>query len=192
MKISQQVTGIGLLTQFGQKRYSKGFTLLELLVTLVIGFVLLSVGIPAIGSFIGNNRITTQANKFTKTIVLARSEAVKRKLPVAICSSTDLATCADSTDWSIGWIVFTDEAGTKGVLDETDTLLLSQAGLQGESSFTADVSSVRYRNTGAVESFVNINYTLSARNCSGYQERAISIRPQGYSTVKKIFCNSEE
>jgi len=189
MKKAQRFSGFGLLKRIGYMKYEKGFTLIELMVTLAIGFILLAVGIPAVGSLIGNNQITTQANKFTKSIVLARSEAVKRRVPVVICSSTDQATCAESNDWSTGWIVFTDDDGDEGVLDDTDTLLLSRSGLDGNSAFTTNVNFVRYRNTGAVEGAGSIDYTLSAGNCHGKQMRSISIRPQGYSSVQIKSCD---
>jgi len=186
---ARRLVGFGLLKRIGQMNYSKGFTLVELMTTLAIGFILIAVGIPAVGSLIGNNQITTQANKFTKSIVLARSEAVKRRVPVVICSSTDQATCSESNDWSTGWIVFTDDDGDEGVLDDTDTLLLSLSELEGNSAFTTNVNFVRYRNTGAVESAGDIDYILSAGNCHGSQKRSISIRPQGYSSVQKMSCD---
>lgn len=191
IKADRRSSGSRLLSSYRQNKFSGGFTLVELMVTLAIGFVLIAVGMPAIGSLLGDSRVTTQTNKFTKTIILARGEAVKRKMSVAVCSSTDQASCADSNDWSTGWIVFTDDSGTKGALDDTDTLLFSQDGLNGNSSFTTGVNSFRYLNTGTVEGAQNIDYTLSSESCSGTQKRVISIRPQGYLTVQKTACESE-
>jgi len=159
------------------------------MVTLGIATTFLTLTVPSMNWIVNNNRVAGMANDFVKAVTVARSESLKRGIPVSICSSTDQATCADSTDWSTGWIVFTDNSGTAGTLDDTDELIYTQDALQGSLSFSTAVNSVQYSATGALATPSNIDFTLTPANCVGEQRRTISIRPQGYSTVQKLSCS---
>lgn len=79
-----------------------GFTLVELMITLAVAAILLTVGIPSFRDFVMNNRITTQANEFVASIHLARSLAIKHQRPTQICVSANptaaTPVCAASTD----------------------------------------------------------------------------------------------
>ncbi len=74
------------------KRAQPGFTLLELMVVLAIAGVLIAVGIPAMGDFIRNGRITAAANDVMAALHFTRSEAIKRRLPVTLCTSANAVT----------------------------------------------------------------------------------------------------
>lgn len=74
-------------------RRSRGFTLVELAVTLAVIAIVVTLAIPAFTSLINGNRLTAQANELVADIQTARSEAVKRNQPVTLCPSTDNATC---------------------------------------------------------------------------------------------------
>jgi type IV fimbrial biogenesis protein FimT len=92
------------------KNASRGFTLLELMVVLAVAAVILSIGVPSFNDFRRNSRITGVANDFLGAVQSARSEAIKRQVPVAVCPSdnpaADDATCTDGP--FRGWITFVD------------------------------------------------------------------------------------
>lgn len=85
----------------------RGFTLLELLVTLAVAGLLIAFAVPAMRTFIQNNRQDAEADSLISSLDFARSEAVKRDEDVEVCASTDGATCSNSTTWQTGWIVQT-------------------------------------------------------------------------------------
>jgi type IV fimbrial biogenesis protein FimT len=89
-----------------------GFTIIELMVTVSIVAILASFAAPSFISMIRRNTITTQTNAFITALNLARSEAIRRGSPVAICKSSDQSTCLDVADgsWSDGWIIFNNPA----------------------------------------------------------------------------------
>ncbi len=94
-------------------RREGGFTLIELMVTIAILGIVLSVGVPSYRAIVMDNRMSSQANLFATSIKLARSNAVKYQRNATVCSSSDfdaaVPTCAASADWSDGWIVWVDK-----------------------------------------------------------------------------------
>ncbi len=85
-----------------------GFTVTELAMATVIVAILLALAIPSLTTLTKNKRITTQANDFISTLVLARSQALKRVSRVTVCISANGAVCIGTGGWEQGWIVFVD------------------------------------------------------------------------------------
>ncbi len=95
-----------------------------MVVTVAIVGIFASIAVPSFSQLIRNNKIPTTTNEFISTLVLARSEALKRSRNVSVCSSNDQATCNGGTDFSDGWIVYADcdsnNALTAGNVDCND------------------------------------------------------------------------
>lgn len=109
---------------------TSGFTLIELMVTLVVVAIILLVGVPNFQEFIKSNRLTAQSNGFVSDLHLARSEAIKRSARVTMCKSSTLTACTTSGGWEQGWIVFSDQ-GTVGTVDSSDTIVRTNGPAQG-------------------------------------------------------------
>ena len=110
-----------------QPEHSFGFTLMELMVTIAIAGILLSIAIPSFTSIISSNRLTTYANELVTALNFARSEAIKRGVRITLCKSTNGTSCTAGDDWSQGWIIFTDQNNNAGYDSATETLLRVQA-----------------------------------------------------------------
>lgn len=85
-----------------------GFTLLELIVTVALAAIVLTLGIPSLQEWIRNNRFLTGVNEFVAALHLTRSEAVKRAVRVTLCKSANGTSCAPKGGYEQGWIVFVD------------------------------------------------------------------------------------
>lgn len=106
-----------------KKRTQNGFTLYELLITVLIVGVVLTLGVPNMTTFTANSRITTTANDLHAAFHLARSEAARAKDNITICAS-DNSMDADADcggTWEDGFIVFIDTTGDllRNTVDET-------------------------------------------------------------------------
>lgn len=112
---------------------SAGFTLLELMITLAIAAILLTLVAPSFAQIIASTRITTAINELVPTIHLLRSEAIKRGVRTVLCPSSDGVNCINAPEWENGWIAFTDEDSDRE-LDTTETILQIHNGV--ESSVT--------------------------------------------------------
>lgn len=83
-----------------------GFTLYELLVTLSLVTILLSLGLPSFSTSLAKSRQTTEINALFHAIHLARKESIRRREVVSLCPSDDGESCRPGLDWSSGWILF--------------------------------------------------------------------------------------
>ena len=63
---------------FQFRSLAKGFTLVELMVTISVLAVLMAVGIPSFQGVIASSRVTTATNDFMATLAQARSNAIRR------------------------------------------------------------------------------------------------------------------
>jgi len=169
-----------------------GFTLIELMVTLVIAVILVVISVPGFRSIIQNNRATTQANELLSAMTLARSEAIKRGTNVSVCSSTDQSTCAASLTWSSGWIVFVD-INNNGTFDDDadaslcevdvanlpaeDCILRTKETLAGNTALISTSIDVKYLSTGLVTA--SSTMTLTPSPCKGKNEHTIAVNATG-------------
>lgn len=112
---------------------------MELLVTMSVATILLTLGVPAFQDLIKNNRLTTAANELVGALSLARSEAIKRGVRVTVCKSSTGAACANSGGWDQGWIVFTDP-NNNAIFDSGDALLRVREAVQSNLSITGNTN----------------------------------------------------
>ena len=122
----------------------QGFTLIELIVTLSIAAILLSVAVPSYQATVVNNRLATDANRLLADLALARSEAVKRGTRVTLCKSADGAACTTAGAWQQGWVVFND-LDNDAILDAgTETILRVTGGLKSGATLTGTGATANY------------------------------------------------
>lgn len=130
---------------------NKGYSLIELLISLTILSVLLAVSLPNFQDTIESNVTNSQAKLFMTTLNLARSEAIKRGTNVGICPSNDGQDC-DAASWSTGWIVFVDvngdADGASGSIDVADIVIRVFDALGADSVLTVTTDFLEYNSMG--------------------------------------------
>jgi len=98
-----------------------GFTLIELIVTLVVVGILMTVAVPQMRTILQDNRLASHSNDLIADLSFARSEAVKRAANVGICPTTSGTNC-EGISWNTGRIVYSINNGVRTVLRYREAL----------------------------------------------------------------------
>lgn len=155
-----------------------GFTLIELIITVAVAAIVLTLGVPSFREIISNNRLTAGANEMVAALHLARSEAVKRNVRVTLCKSADGATCAASGGYEQGWIVFVDR-NSNGAVNAGEEVIRSYGALPGGMTLLGGA------NVGNVISYVaagvaqQLNGTLLSATSA---DTTLTLCKPGYTT----------
>ncbi|MGN5139284.1 GspH/FimT family pseudopilin [Aeromonas sp. 164P] len=163
-----------------------GFTLIELMVTIALTALLLTVGIPSFNSLLGSMNMVSQSNEFVQALQLARTEAVRRNQTVRLSA---LPTNVNSTRWEAGWQVWVDanandqpeEQELIRVFSANDKLKMTsqQAGMlmfAGNGAFAG-------RDTQSRE------FNLQTVPCNGAMARKITVSAMGQPSVQEVPCS---
>lgn len=89
--------------------------------------VLSSLALPALGSAWLKRSLQSQVEALAGDLRLARSEAIKRAVVVAVCSSSDGVRCSEAPAWHAGWLVFVDANGDRQRSDGEALIRVQQA-----------------------------------------------------------------
>lgn len=122
-----------------------GLTLVEMMISLLVLAIIVTLAVPGFNALIRNNRIYTQVNDFHLSLMRARSEAMSRVKRVTVCTSSDAATCNTTGKWEDGWIVFVEENATQNAtVDTGEEILEVQQDLGRDNTLRGDTNLVNY------------------------------------------------
>lgn len=148
----------------------RGFTLLELMVTIAVVAILATVGVPGFRDLIQNNRVTTQTNEIVNALAFARTEAIKRGRAVEV----------DIVDGNPGWSATVAFAETDGevlrVFDRTRSGIL----IDGPVKIT-------FAPTGSATAAGSV-FLQPGPGCSGEKRRQVQVGLSGQITTSRLNC----
>lgn len=155
---------------------ARGFTLLELAITVLIVAVLATIGLPGLQDIIARIRLKTAASDLHTALTFARSEAIKRN------SATTLVP-VDASDWSKGWSV---RAGST-VLAVQDAYTSLSFSPRNAAYGSKTVSVVTFAGTGRESSTGNdgIAFVLTSTTRASLAARCIALDPSGRAAVRE-------
>lgn len=180
-------------------RHARGFTLIELIVTMVVLAVAVAIAIPSFTTQIRNNQSRALGEEFGAALSFARSEAVKRGQMVSICAS-NAAQNGCASDWTNGWLVFVDGAAlasaTTPVINTPATDILrvwEPANDQAVMTVTNDGASrdfVRFMGLGTLARLSDEPIVANTRinDCSGNAAHLINVSLSGSVHSRRIAC----
>jgi type IV fimbrial biogenesis protein FimT len=97
----------------------KGFTLIELMVTIAIIAILMAIALPSFQDTIARSKLETEANNILRDLNFARTEAIKRGSSVSLCPSDNGTSCSGAQDYGDGWIIFVDDVTPDNAIVDT-------------------------------------------------------------------------
>ena len=109
---------------------ARGYSLLELLMTISLAALILTLGLPSFADLAARQKQTVEINALFHAVHLARKESIMRKKVVSLCPSFDGRSCTPGRDWSGGFLMFqnTDRDEPPQVDDGEPVLYGHQAG----------------------------------------------------------------
>lgn len=166
----------------------RGFTLIELMVTLSVFGILMVAGVPALKTFIDSNELVAETNRMMGSLSAARVEAVKRNMNTVLCPSTNQTNC-NGTSWASGWITFAD-TNADGVLatDGSEAVFAVAEASSGTLRLYGDgnlAKTIRYKADGTLKSNVG-TLTVCSTGSVSPNGRAISITSGGRARIDSI------
>lgn len=87
----------------------QGLTLIELIVTVSVLSIVISMAAPAMADMIARNQQLTLRTQIQDALQRARTQAVLHRKTLVVCGSLDSLNC--SSDWTDGWIIRDEQTG---------------------------------------------------------------------------------
>jgi type IV fimbrial biogenesis protein FimT len=152
----------------GTPRKVAGFTIMELIITLVIAGILASFALPSFGYLSANTRVKSAATELYLSLIKARSEATKRNAAVTVSRT--------GSNWEGGW----------KVLDAGANTLLTQDTVKG-INITSAAASVVYLSSGRIQGTTAPSFEVTAQKYTTIK-RCISADLTGRPYIKASAC----
>lgn len=167
-----------------------GFSLVELVVTLIVLSVLLMMAAPSFVTFRKNSELTSAVGDLSSTLSNARTEAMRRGVATQVQPGAPAS--AASIGWTDGWYAYADNNRNGSYAAASDDLisqhaaLPSSVSLDGSNAFAAAGKNdyVRFNGDGFARksdgSFISNTYVQLT---NGIRRRRIIMQPTGQVVV---------
>ena len=166
-----------------QRWPQRGTTMIELMVAVTILGLLAMMAVPSMRDVLQNSRSASISTEFVAGLNFARSEAVKRRAVVTICTSADGVTCrasgaVDYKNWEKGWVM----------LDAANAVLRRGDTLTATAMLCGSTGQIQFTGTGGTINSITPNFTLTLPGCRGENLRIIAIGVTGRISVSRSAC----
>lgn len=161
---------------------NKGFTLVELMVTLVVATILVGIAAPSLISLYEANRADSEIRRIQQALQLARNHAISYGSRVTVCPTTG-GVC--SNNWLGGFRVFTD-GDTIGSFDGTDEIIKEVLSFNNKDHVKFTGNSITFTPDGLIPSNSSVG-TLSycPGSTSNDNSRSLTISISGRISFDK-------
>ncbi|MFV3387427.1 GspH/FimT family pseudopilin [Pseudomonas sp. NY15364] len=159
-------------------RLTRGFTLIELMVTLAVLAVVISIAAPSFSNILQENRTLSLTNELQGALQLARSEAVNRRKDITICRRNAAGNgCQNGTDWAGGWIIM---AGNVVIKSWDGVASMAVAGPD---------TGLTFRPNGMTSAAAATVFSVNASTCIDQQKRRLEVSVIGTTSTTKVNCS---
>jgi len=160
--------------EMSTEKRCKGFTVVELLATVGIAAIMVSLAVPSFQNLIMNGRRTSHINSFVAAMAYAKSEAIKGGGPVSVCSkSATEETCSGDTVWDSGWLIYVDY-NINGIVDPEEEILKVRGVLEGNGTLRAtSLGSISFLGSGFPQFAPNTDTSINYCDTRGISESRV-------------------
>lgn len=166
----------------------RGFTLIELMVTIAIMAIGLAIAYPSFTGVIRSNRVATGTNTLIATFNLARTEAIRSNRGGGVCMSANGTSCTTAGGWEQGWLVWTDLDGN-GDLTAGEPVVRYFEANKG-LAMNSDAKAIIFDQRGRLVPQADIILTLKSSECPKDQKlvRLITVNQIGQVRYESPPC----
>jgi type IV fimbrial biogenesis protein FimT len=174
------------------RKFTRGFTLIELIVTIAILAIVMALAVPDFTSTIQNNTIASVNNNLVNSLNYARSEAMKRGVPVSVCATSDNSYSACGSQWQLGWMVFVNPTGGSSLSNTSAAPTLRVEKITDQNvtiSVSPSINIATYNSTGFPNASTgNVAFTIKATGCTTDAGRRLTISLTGRPVIANVTC----
>lgn len=174
--------------QAASRQRTRGFSLLELMITLAVGAVLMTIAVPSFKRIMSKTDVTQTANDLIGDVATARTQAATRGVLSCVVPV--------GGDWLDGWqvMVDSDNDGTCG--NGTDEVIRQHDALSPEFAMSADrggtaITNIDYLPDGSVSGSTADTNVMLCKEANGKAQRTIvRLRASGSADARRDTTNT--
>lgn len=149
------------------RKIVRGFTLVELMVTIAVVAVISAIALPSMNEFLVQMRVDNQVSEMQRLLLTARNTAINTGKNTTICPLSNADTCADSTNW----------VGAVGVINE-DGVVKQKSAITSGDKVVFSHKSIVYTPTGQTVSDTSGTMSFCPKGYAEYN-RGIDVAISG-------------
>lgn len=157
---------------------SRGFTLVELMVTVAVMAALVAIATPSMTALIDNGRVAGQTEELVSSLQLARAEAIRRNARVTVCAGTGVV-CSGSATWA-EWTIFGRD--TTADTNPPTIDLIRDTAANTSLQVTGPAAGIVYKPSGMIDTQQTLEVAKSGN------KRCVRILISGVVTTSRGAC----
>ena len=174
-------------TKPNRKNRTRGFTLLELLITLGIVGIASTLAISSMTSLMGESSSDNFTSTLSKTVNFSRIQSVSTGQTVTLCTVVD-GICAN--DWSQDITIFVDANNNRTLGTNTVLRIVEAIPSQDQLTYTGTALGISFYPDGSIGDSDNGVFTYMVNKACDLSTRGVDVNNSGRARfIEKITCS---